>query len=62
MNRRKIRHLTEIPRHVIETTARIMGPASAAAVAIEEADSHDGQVKFYRSGNTIIVVKELPQA
>lgn len=49
--------MTEIPRDVIEATARILGPASAAAQALADADAHDGQSFFFRLGDMIIVQK-----
>lgn len=49
--------MVEIPREVIEATARVLGPASAAAQALADADSHSGQSFFFRLGNMIIVQK-----
>jgi hypothetical protein len=34
-----------------------MGPLSAAAKALADADTHAGPVRFYKSGNTLIVEK-----
>lgn len=49
--------LTKISRDVLEATARILGPSSAAAQALASADSHDGKTYFFKCGNTIIVQK-----
>jgi len=54
----KNKHMTEVPRSVVEATARVMGPASAAARALADADSHDGETAFFRHGNTILVQKK----
>jgi hypothetical protein len=53
----KNKTMTEVPRSVVEATARVMGPSSAAARALADADSHDGETAFFRHGNTILVKK-----
>jgi hypothetical protein len=52
--------MVEIPRGVLEATARVIGPQSAAAQALADADSHDGETVFFRSGATILVQKKAP--
>lgn len=48
-----------VPRSVIESTATIMGEHSAAAKALRDADSHDGEIRFWvvRDDNVIVVEK-----
>lgn len=53
----KTKHMVEIHRSVLEATARVMGPESAAARALADADSHDGETAFFRHGGTILVKK-----
>jgi hypothetical protein len=53
----KEKHMTEIPRSVLEATARVMGPKSAAARALADADSYDGETTFFRHGARIMVKK-----
>lgn len=48
----------EMTRANMERLASIVGPASAAAAALREADSHEGPCSFLRFGSTLIVVKE----
>lgn len=50
-------NLQPISREVLEATARIIGPNSAAAQALEEANRRGGDVVFYQSGNSIFVMK-----
>ena len=52
--------MVEVPRNVLEATARIIGPLSAAAKALADADSHDGETRFFRHGTTILVQKKAP--
>lgn len=49
--------MIEIPRSVVEATAQVLGPESAAARALADADTHDGKTSFHRHGNQIIVKK-----
>ena len=49
-----------VNRRLLEEVARIVGPASAAAMALKDADSHNGHVKFWKHGKSIIVEK-LPE-
>jgi len=51
----------EVPRSVIERTAHIIGDSSAAALALKEADSHDGPVRFYQTPNHSLIVEKLPK-
>jgi hypothetical protein len=51
------RNFPPISRDVLEATARILGPSSAAAQALADADSHNGVSNFFKLGNTIIVQK-----
>ena len=51
--------LTPIDRAVLEATARIIGPQSGAAQALADADTHNGETRFYRCG-TQIVVQKIP--
>ena len=51
------RKFSRISRDVLEAAARIVGPSSAAAKALADADSHDGDTYFFKLGNTIIVQK-----
>lgn len=52
--------MIEVDRKVLEATARIIGPSSAAAQALADADAHDGETAFFRSGTTILVQKKAP--
>lgn len=52
--------MISIPRGVLEATARVMGPMSAAARALADADAHNGETAFFRSGTTILVQKKAP--
>ena len=47
--------MTEVPRSVLEATAQVLGPTSAAARALADADAHDGETKFFRHGAQIMV-------
>lgn len=49
-----------ISRGVLEAAARVIGPQSAAAQALADADSHDGETAFFRCGATILVQKKAP--
>jgi intracellular sulfur oxidation DsrE/DsrF family protein len=52
--------IKEISEEAIKVVAHIMGPASAAAKTIADADRRRAlghQVKFYQDGNTLIVVQ-----
>jgi hypothetical protein len=48
-----------VPRSAIESTAAVMGDHSAAAKALRDADSHDGEVRFWvvKDDNVIVVEK-----
>jgi hypothetical protein len=52
--------MTPVSRSVLEATARVIGPQSAAAQALASADSHNGETKFFRCGTTILVQKKAP--
>jgi hypothetical protein len=52
--------MTEMSRGVLEATARILGPSSAAARALADADTHIGETAFFRCGTTILVQKKAP--
>jgi len=52
--------MTSVPREVLEATARVMGPLSAAAKALANADAHNGETAFFRCGTTILVQKKMP--
>lgn len=54
------RKMVSIHRSVLEATAHMMGPASAAAKALADADAHDGETVFFRCGSTILVQKKMP--
>jgi len=56
----KNKRMTEVHRSVVEATARVMGPLSAAARALADADAHDGETAFFRHGGTILVQKKAP--
>jgi len=47
----------EVNREIVERVAYIVGPLSAAARAIHEADTYEGDVKFYQTSNSFIVAK-----
>lgn len=49
--------LEAISREVLEMTAHVVGPSSAAAEALKDADSHNGPVRFWKRGNMIVVEK-----
>jgi hypothetical protein len=59
MSRKKIVPV-ELTRKMVEQVAYIIGPQSAAAQALAEADKHDGPVRFLQTPGTIFVVK-LPK-
>jgi hypothetical protein len=50
--------MISIPRGVLEATARVMGPESAAAKALADADAHNGETAFFRCGTQILVQKK----
>jgi hypothetical protein len=52
--------MTRVDRSVLEATAQIIGPSSAAAQALADADAHDGETAFFRLGLTIVVQKKAP--
>ena len=56
MSRRKV-NLIPLDRSVVELTANILGPDSAAALALQAANAHDGLVQFWESDHSIIVQK-----
>jgi hypothetical protein len=51
---------TQVTREVVETVARIMGDGSAAARALRDADTHQGEVRFYKLPGTFVVGKLSP--
>ena len=50
--------MTSVSLETLEATAKILGPSSAAAKALAEAKDHKGFVRFWKSGNTLILEKE----
>lgn len=56
---RKIKGLP-VKREVVEKMAAIFGPMSAAAMALADAESHNGPVEFINTGSSIGVVKHPP--
>lgn len=54
-------HMVEMSRTVVENVAKIMGPYSACANALADADTHDGPVKFYQTERGTILVEKLPK-
>lgn len=53
-----------VSRETVECVARVMGLNSAAAKALENADEHDGPVRFYQtrsSDGSRIIVEKLPK-
>ena len=52
------RKMASVAREVLEATAHVMGPLSAAAKALADADAHDGETAFFRCGATILVQKK----
>lgn len=46
-----------IEREVLERAAKVLGPLSASAQALKDADEYGGPVTFYKLGNTILVQK-----
>jgi len=57
MPRKKCNPLIPIARSTIEVTAQILGPNSASAKALKEAEEYGGLSFFYQSGNSIILQK-----
>lgn len=50
----------EVPRQVVETVAHILGPQSASAQALTEANAHNGPVRFWRErGGSKFIVELL---
>lgn len=49
------RKIVPIDRVILERTAHIIGPSSAAARALMAADQHDGEANFFRCGTVILV-------
>lgn len=47
-----------VHRSVLERTAHIIGPSSAAARALAAADEHEGESNFFRCGPVILVQKK----
>lgn len=47
--------LISIDRSVLEATAQVIGPSSAAARALASADAHEGKANFFRCGTVILV-------
>jgi len=50
----------EIGRDLLERLVDILGPASAVARALEQADQHDGPVHFWWS-NGLVIVEKIPK-
>ena len=46
-----------VTRETLEATARIIGPSSAAAAALADANTHNGPVVFWAHGNILWVEK-----
>lgn len=46
-----------LSRDILEATASIIGPTSAAAIALADANSHDGKTEFFIYDRMIIVKK-----
>jgi hypothetical protein len=44
-----------VHRSVLEATAHVIGPSSAAARALAAADEHNGESSFFRCGTVILV-------
>ena len=51
---------TVVTREVLEATARVIGPHSAAAKALADAAKHNGPVVFWTHGNILWVEKRPP--
>lgn len=51
----------EVSRDVLERTAHIIGDSSAAALALKDAASHDGPVRFYQTPQHSLIVEKLPK-
>ena len=56
------RNWIEVPRDVLVRTASIIGEFSAAALALKEADTHDGPVKFYQTPEHNLIVEKIPRS
>ena len=57
------KNLIPISRQVVEITAKIFGPYSAAAQSLEDADKHNRIVNFYEKVTkfgSLIIVEKLP--
>lgn len=52
--------LIPIDPEILKQTAGIIGPHSAAARALADAAKHNGPVRFWRVGQTIVVEKQPP--
>lgn len=59
-NRKAQVALSLLTREVVETTARIIGPFSAAAMALKKADEIGPTAKFWSTGSSIIVTDGEP--
>lgn len=62
MNKRKTQtqDLSLLSREVVETTARIIGPFSAAGQALKKADEIGPTARFWSTGSSIIVTDGIP--
>ncbi len=49
----------EVPRDRLEKVAHIVGPESAAAKALADADAHDGPVRFFLTDRATIIVEKM---
>lgn len=52
--------LSLLSREVVEATARIIGPFSAAGQALKRADEIGPAARFWSTGNSIIVTDGIP--
>jgi len=55
---RLVKKGTIVDRAVVEATARIMGEYSAASKALQDADTHDGEVRFWFVPEDHVIVVE----
>ena len=54
--RKKQIEVSVLPRTFVETIAKIIGPSSAAAAALQKADEIGGPVHFLNAGDSILVI------
>jgi hypothetical protein len=57
--RRKTQMLKPVTRELLEKVAGVMGPSSAAAAALADADNHGGTVNFYLNENNSYVTEKI---